>query len=137
VALTRHWRIAVAIGTAAAILAIALSTDWILEAWYLRKLESPDLVTSYAAAWKLGGLRSARAVPRIVELFRACEGHDDAAAAAAGEMGLTAGCFFGLILWKIGPPAVPALREVARDANPDCRIWATWALRLLEAEARS
>jgi len=133
-------RIAIALGVVAiAVLAAAIYAcrDRLREAWYLHRLDSPDLVTSYRAARKLGELRSERALPRIVELFRACEGHDREAAAVFGVQRMDLGSFFPLIFMRIGSPAVPYMVEILKgNGKAHCRSMAAMSLGYIPPASR-
>ena len=90
----------------------------ILEQWYLRQLESEDGEEQRTAIQKLGELRSASAVPKLVELFRKQNtrrsfGRDDLRLREA--------------LVAIGEPAVPHLIELTRDHNRAIRS-AAWTV---------
>ncbi len=95
----------------------------IAEEWYIRKLDSPDLSESYRAAWQLGELKSVRALPRLVELFKTCEDHKWETSKTsedhnvADSFQVDQGTCFAVIFKKIGPPAEPFLVDILQNGT--------------------
>lgn len=93
------------------------ATDW------LRKLESRIAGVRSHAAWQLGRLKDARAVPALIRLLESDESED---------VRLTAAWALG----ELGDPAAISALEAAResDASEDVRSQAQEALRRLGSE---
>jgi HEAT repeat protein len=92
---------------------------------WLRKLESSVAGVRSQAAWQLGRLRDAGAVPALIRVLQSDENEDArlTAAWALGELG--------------GPAAIPALEAAhEHDESNDVRSQAWEALRALKGEMK-
>jgi HEAT repeat protein len=108
---------------AVCLVGIVACRRFLLETYFLWKLESKDRrARGNAASW-LGEHKSERAVPRLMELFRSTEEIDP------DTEGATA-------LRRIGPAAVPALAEALRDTNPEVRRETAHVLQRMGPEAK-
>ena len=111
--MTRRVRFSIGVGLLAvstvAVL-VGINLDLFLEAWHLRQLASDDEATLGAARRSLVALRSARAVPVLLE--RASE---HSGAQLGGDAGGT----------------LAGLRRARRDPSESVRFWAGIALRNL------
>ena len=111
-------RLVIAVGSLVLVVAGFAAKDKAVEQWYLRKLRSENSDEQRTAIQKLGEMRSASAVPMLVELFRDQNtrlsfGRDDLRLREA--------------LMAIGEPAVPYLIELTRDRRPAIRS-AAWTV---------
>src|SRR5262245_34435502 len=83
-----------------------------VEWWWIRKLRSPEAAERAAAAEKLVELKSLRAVPHLIEAMRRDEteeiDHLTPLSLRSGPVRPATPLL--LALWKLGDPAVPALR---------------------------
>ena len=109
----------------------------IVERWYLWELHSGERVAEERAAGRPGGIRSARAVPKLLELLRAD------APMQLSVQSLPTGDFSMQVpyaadaLVGIGAPSVPGLTGLLKDGHPAVRGYATHALGSIGQEARS
>src|SRR5262245_43549011 len=110
------------------------SRNPLLEWWYLRKLDKVEELEKEEAARCLAGLRSARAVPRLIELF-----HLDREYRYWGYPSPLANESFGNTwsnaILRIGDRGVPALLEAAGSTDHQIRHIAFWCLFKLGPEA--
>jgi HEAT repeat protein len=91
----------------------------IAERWYIWQLGSQDGEVRAAAALKLAGMRSVRAIPRLIGVFRQ---------EAGGPLPVQF-CTFALAV--IGEPAVPALLEELKSDNAYVRGDAAMVLGMI------
>jgi HEAT repeat protein len=92
------------------------------EAWHLRQLDSADLAGRLRAATRLGELRSARAIPGLIDLLRTTNAGDSLAR----------------IFGEIGPAAVAPLSRALEESRGERKRWrrhACEALGLTMSEA--
>ena len=120
----RTTAIAAAVVTIVVILAgIVACHGYLLETYFIWKLDSKDQrVRRMAHSW-LGEHKSVRAVPHLMRILRSYEEIDPDAASAT-------------TLRAIGPPAVPALAEALRDPSFELRHEIARILRRMGPQAK-
>jgi len=126
--------IAAALGTAMLLGAAFAGRGAIVEQWWIWNLRSPEAADRYAAAEKLVELKSARAVPHLVEAVRADKTEDirkfvvrkyrpvSTKGRRHDNVSVRAATPLLLALWNIGEPAIGRLEaalEEEQKATPD------------------
>jgi len=113
--------------------------DGIIEEWCILRLSSEDPAVRNAAALRLGQMRSAKAVPRLIELAAAHARSDP-----KEELNLRASLgaeFFAVslsgcdALVAIGAPAVPGLTHALDRTDRTSQAIALWVLHAIGPEA--
>ena len=99
--------------------------DTAVEQWYLWQLESEDEQDRDVATQKLGEMRSVRAVPWLVEIFRRENSEPY-------EFGRSAEA-----LVRIGAPAAPAVSQLSEDKNSSVRLNALFCLESIIQNTKS
>jgi HEAT repeat protein len=99
-----------------------LFKDWVLEEWYLYKLESGDIEEQKAAVQKLAEMGSTRAIPGFIRLLQWPSQSPQLRTPAANA------------LRRIGAPAVPALTTALENENEGIRLLAVDTLGKMGAE---
>jgi len=123
--------IAAALGTAMLLGAAFAGRGAIVEQWWIWNLRSPEAADRYAAAEKLVELKSARAVPHLVEAVRADKTEDirgfvvrtyRRSGARHDNRSVRAATPLLLALWNMGDTATGGLEaaiEKEKKATPD------------------
>ena len=131
---------ALVLGSIAFLVAVLALKGPVLEQWYLWRLESEDEEQRKVAATSLGDMKSRRAIPQLVEMFKrepfletdqlmvlALTIHKKGAHSSFRRH-LS---YSGDALVKIGAPVVPHLNELLKESDEQVRQAAAEALNRL------
>ena len=113
----------VLLGTFALVTALVALKPRILEQWYLWQLDSEIESEREVAAKKLGQLRSVKAIPQLIRIFRQeytkaehKRGVNEPSIDSSAPMEFPKAPHYSIqALIKIGQPAVPALVQLLKD----------------------
>ena len=127
--MTRRVRFSIGVGLLAVstvVVLVGINLDLFLEAWHLRKLASTDEATLSAARRSLVGLRSARAVPVLLERASGHSGEGESADLECARE----------ILVAIEPPGLARLVRFLEREDPPVFLWAILLHENAPAEAK-
>ena len=116
----------IALGVSAAVIAVISLRHPLREQWHLYRLNSDDQEIRKNAVASLGGIRSVRAIPRFISLWRQ-DLHDTPFAGSIRELTCEA-------LAEIGPAAIPSLVDALEDTSEGVRTCAAIALTRIKPE---
>lgn len=101
-----------------------------MEQWYLWKLERDDSDQRQRAAEQLAAMKSARAVPRLVEILCEVASRQPDLRAAAD---LAFSHYSATALVNIGPPSIPHLVEALTNEDPKTNAAVRYTLQCMGA----
>ena len=111
---------------------------YILEPWYLHRLQSEDPSVRAEAAKRLGQIKSVDAIPLLAEaLVKHDQLHTITSVATGKREVYIKPTSISAALVEIGEPAVPALIQLLKHDNPLGRAYAASALRRIGEDANA